>query len=350
MNNAVLAPSFFSPPDPNQNNWAEHWVNNLLEWKKLLQFALRGYNSTELEQAMMAESLHPLVWIGNYENHFSRQSIQTSDVFKIYKHIFQLLTELRIELEQRGIVEIEMGEVVIEPSDYAVGFHKSVQQSYYQFLLAMTFIASEPNHVMAISFNETRDLKPCVIRSNVTAHLKECDREEIFDRNTEVIVEFVNNPECLLKILDPVEIWISGLMRLDEAACRFAIESNTNLLFYEKLCKDQYLQVRLEKWRFGSAFFIQKDKPDVLYDKGQVKRLLRVFAETIAKESLSEVHALRDGKSGSAAPLIRKRDGAKAMRRTINGACRLHYWEYEGIGLEFANITIEHDDYFISDS
>ena len=350
MHNAVLAPSFFAPPDSNKSNWIEQWIDNLWKWSTFLQFGMTGYKSSELESVLFSEGLHPQIWITNYKQQCDEQSVEIKDVVRTYNHILQSLHEIEPELDRCGIIEIEPGAIIIEPADYENGLHPRVKNCFYHLVLAMTFILTGKGSIMAISQHETLGQKQVVIRSKVTTLSVESHGEKILERNTEAKVELVDNPDFALKFLDPVDLWTIGITNRDKNCCRFAIECNTRMLFNEAVCKDVHIQARLTRWKFGPEFFAQKDKPDIFYDPSQVKRLLRVLAEAIATESTDKAHALRIGNSGGAPPRIRQRDGAKAIRKDINLAIHLHYWERDGKGPEFANITIEHDDYYIADS
>ena len=214
----------------------------------------------------------------------------------------------------------------------------------------MTYIVKEQGSVIAISQLDAQRQNNVVIRSTIMAESGEPNGGETLEYPVETQVIFIGNPDFGMKFIDPCDLWITGFTNSDERCCQFAIECITRMLFNEAVCKDGHIQERLTRWKFGPEFFVQKDKPDIFYDPSQVKRLLRVLAEAIATESSSKKHALRIGNSGGTPPRIRQRDGAKAIRKNINGAIHLHYWERDGKGPEFANITVEHDDYYISDS
>ncbi len=71
---------------------------------------------------------------------------------------------------------------------------------------------------------------------------------------------------------------------------------------------------------------------------------LRAISETIDKQNMRAVHALRTGSGGNAPQRIRQgNDEAKAWRRDVDHEYHLHYWETkEGI-IELASIGVHND-------
>ena len=77
----------------------------------------------------------------------------------------------------------------------------------------------------------------------------------------------------------------------------------------------------------------------------EVDKLLRGLAETYDGIAVHKSHKLRTDKKGGSPQQIRGADGAKGMRRPIDAACHLHYWERPDNRIEFANVTTKHDDF-----
>ena len=76
--------------------------------------------------------------------------------------------------------------------------------------------------------------------------------------------------------------------------------------------------------------------------------VLRAAAETIDKQNLAAVHALRTGPSGNNPRRRRTIDDAKACRRDIDREYHLHYWELPEGDIEFASVG-PHNDFSIPD-
>jgi len=72
--------------------------------------------------------------------------------------------------------------------------------------------------------------------------------------------------------------------------------------------------------------------------------LLDVILDAVLGRKLAQVHALRSSKGGDSAGRTRGDD--KAMRRDVDVAMRLHYWELPGRRVELVKI-VSHDDFTI---
>lgn len=70
-------------------------------------------------------------------------------------------------------------------------------------------------------------------------------------------------------------------------------------------------------------------------------KILRAIIETVDKQKLSDVHALRSGTGGSDSQL--KRGSDKAQRRDIDRDLHLHYWECAHGRVELASVVIHND-------
>lgn len=73
-------------------------------------------------------------------------------------------------------------------------------------------------------------------------------------------------------------------------------------------------------------------------------KILRAIVESMNKNNLQAVHALRRGIAGGDAPQTRGAD--KAQRRDIDKTFHLHYWETESGSIELASV-VHHNDYSI---
>ena len=73
---------------------------------------------------------------------------------------------------------------------------------------------------------------------------------------------------------------------------------------------------------------------------------LRAIVETIDKKNLAAVHALRTGLGGNNPQRKRTIDDAKALRRDIDHAYHLHYWELPQGNVELASVG-PHNDFSI---
>jgi len=73
-------------------------------------------------------------------------------------------------------------------------------------------------------------------------------------------------------------------------------------------------------------------------------RILRSISETMNKERLADVHALRTGNGGDSPQ--RRRGNDKAQRRDIDREFHLHYWDCEDDTVEIASV-VYHNDFSI---
>jgi hypothetical protein len=81
-------------------------------------------------------------------------------------------------------------------------------------------------------------------------------------------------------------------------------------------------------------------------DPGFADRALRAICEAIDKRSLRSIHPLRTGPGGNAPQRRRSFDNAKAWRRDIDHEYHLHYWDLPDGSIELATVGI-HSDYAI---
>ncbi len=93
---------------------------------------------------------------------------------------------------------------------------------------------------------------------------------------------------------------------------------------------------------FGTEFLARSGEVCANVGSVLVGKLLRSMVETLLRQKMNDVHALRENRGGGAPQ--RKRGDDKAWRRDIDREFHLHYWEREQGLIEFGWIGPHNDE------
>lgn len=115
--------------------------------------------------------------------------------------------------------------------------------------------------------------------------------------------------------------------------CEFAGRSNKPLSLGE---------IELS-YNFHPEFLPSAKNLGFLNEETKMEKLVRTCVDALNEERNDQVHAIRENKGGSTRALIRKFDGAKALRRNLDKFYRLHYWK-KGKRVEFAIVVPHNED------
>lgn len=138
------------------------------------------------------------------------------------------------------------------------------------------------------------------------------------------------------RLQNPVALWRDAE---DDESYRSALD----IYIHQKTYDQDEIRI---SWSFGPEFISGLKRLEFLSKHEEIAKLLRALAETILNENLRTTHSLRIGKGGNDPQRIRKRDGAKALRKDIDREFHLHYWRISG-EIQFAWVAYPHDDFYI---
>ncbi len=138
--------------------------------------------------------------------------------------------------------------------------------------------------------------------------------------------------------LEPVEIWMHE--EKYENAIRISVVRSE-----QRLGRDT--PDDSPPFKLGTEFARSIRESGTDQTPARVRALLRACVETILGENMGATHALREGPEPARPPIVRARDGARAMRRDVDYEFHLHYWVTE-TGPEFSRV-VTHNDFRIAE-
>ncbi len=139
--------------------------------------------------------------------------------------------------------------------------------------------------------------------------------------------------------LDEITLWLeadcheTAIMAVQLAVYKDRLERGVNLAWEAA-----------PGFAFGRTFIASVKEQVQANPRRLLRRIVRAMVETIEGRQLSDVHALRENRSGNSPQ--RMRDGDKAWRRDIDREYHLHYWERADNLIEFASVG-PHNDFSI---
>ena len=334
-----------TPPEYGSTDDAHRYIETLLEWRKLLDEPwVTIYMSERSSDALVCDGLYP--FHPNLKKLFSVNGIVEYDVNTVNRVVETLLQQRGSSFETHFKVrDVLTEDLSIEPDILRLSAGDELQLDLARCLTLIAMLRHYCRESIHAHTLILRHAPRQVATVRAIIHEIEHDRDdlgalptypEVFDGDVLICDDFKGLIECF----DEASILVNSTDNVGlETAVRIA------------LYKSQIERGGNPDWddlqglRIGREFF--RSAKEVCGAAGGVlpKRILRAIVETLNKENMSAVHALKISSHGNDRPRLRGTDGA--MRRDIDRNHHLHYWSCSNGIVELASVNFPHDNFWI---
>lgn len=322
---------------------AHRYVDTLLDWSKLLDEPwVAIYMSERASELLFAECLYPLR--DHLKKLFHAHGIVEYDVNTVARIADRLLTITPSFETYYRLRDVLTENVETDPDILRLTTHDGLQSDLAR---CVTLIAILRKHCLQPLGGHSlilRETPMQVIKVKAKVHELEHERDdlpplpcppEFFEGEVLVCDDFRGLIACL-----------------DETAILIGASDNigVKLSIRIALFKHEIAQGEDPDWGNTSVPLIgpefRETSQRCCADNGASlpPRILRSIVETIKKQNLRAVHALRSGSGGDDPQ--RKRGSDKAQRRDIDREFHLHYWDCADGTVELASV-VYHKDFSI---
>lgn len=319
------------------------YVDTLLDWSKLLKADwVEIYMSERASEVLSSDGLYPLK--EHLQKLFNTHGIVEYDVNTVVKIVYSLLAHTPSFETHYRVKDVLCENLETTPDVIRLALHDKLRSDLARCITLLAILRKHCSQPLGGHTLILRNAPQQIIQ--VKAHILylEHSREDIpelpcppafFEGEVLVCDDF----QSLINSLDETAILIGASDDLGiELAIRIA------------LFKNDIAQRDLPYWdnvsvlRIGGKFRELCQKICANQGDAVPPKILRAIVETVKKNNLSAVHALRTGEGGNNPQ--RKRGLDKAQRRDIDKELHLHYWECADGKIELASV-VYHNDFSI---
>ena len=316
------------------------YVETLLDWSKLLDEPWVAIHISErAPRALVEDGLYPLRT--QLKELFNEHGVVEYDVNTVARIAEQLLRVTPSFETYYRVKDVLSDQLETLPDVLRLTTHDGLQSDLARCILLIAILrkhCSQPpgGHSLIL-----REAPKQVIHVRAQVLYLEHDRDDIstlpsppefFEGDVLACDDFRGLIECL-----------------DEAAILVGASDNPGieLAIRIALYKDSIAQGESPDWssamnsRIGAKF--RESCQQCCADQGDAlpPKILRSIVETINRQNLSAVHALRTGPGANDPQQMRDKD--KAIRRDIDREFHLHYWDCEDGTIELASVAYHND-------
>ena len=332
------------PSEESSVDAIHRYVDTLLDWHQLLEKRwVAIYMSTQASEALFADGLYPLR--NHLKNLFAANRVERADSNTVAIVVDALLQRTPSFETYFGVREVLTEKLSTDPDTSRLAAGNTLQADLDRCLILIAILRRYCGESIRAHSLILRHAPSQVVTVRVIVHEVDHDRNDLSELPTcpemfkgDVLI--CDDFRGLVQCLDESSIFVNSTDNVGlETAIRVA------------LYKSRLGRGEIPDWddlrglRIGRDFF--RSAKEVCGVAGSVlpKRLLRAIVETLNRENMRAVHALRIGTHGNDPQRMRGTDGA--MRRDIDRDHHLHYWSCGNGIVELASVNYPHDNYWI---
>ncbi len=328
------------PRPVNTADEVHKYVDTLLDWSKLLDEPWVAIHLSEgAAEALFADGLYPLR--DQLRTLFNNHGIVEYDVNTVARVADKLLTVTPSFETYYRVKDVLAESVGTDPDIIKLTTHDGLQSDLARCVILIAILRKHCRQPLAGHSLILRSAPSPIVKVRAQIHVVEHERDDLpelpsppeyFEGNVLVCDDF----KGLVRCLDEGAILTKAS---DDLGAELAIKI---ALFKDSLAKGQDPNWSdTEVPAIGHGFL--ETCRQCCRDQGGMLalRILRAVVETIQKQNMNAVHALRTGKGGNDPQRMRRRD--RAQRRDIDYEFHLHYWACATGTIELASV-VHHND------
>ena len=319
------------------------YVDTLLDWSKLLDAHwVDIYMSERASGSLLEADLYPQ---GEHlKKLFNTHGIIEYDVNTVMKIVNSLLKRTpSFEMHYR-VKDVWCENLETDPDVIRLALHNELRSDLARCITLLAILRKHWPQPLGGHTLILRNAPQQIIQ--VKAHIL------YLDHSREDIPELPCPPACFEGDVLVCDDFQSLINSLDETAILIGASDDLGieLAIRIALFKNDIAQDELPDWDdvpvpiIGEKFRELCQKICANQGDAVPPKILRAIVETVKKNNLSAVHALRTGEGGNNPQ--RKRGLDKAQRRDIDRELHLHYWECADGKIELASV-VYHNDFSI---
>ncbi len=322
---------------------AFHYIDTLEAWRKLFcEPWIAIFMSERASESLFDDDLFPLP--KHLEKLFNAHGITEYDANTFATFANRILTTTPYFESHYRINDVLWDRVETDPDVIRLTNHANLQSDLTRCIVLFAVLRKHCSEAVGGHSLILREAPKQVIRIRAHIHELEHAREDIpvlpappefFEGDALVCDDFMGLVDCL-----------------DEAAILVGASDDQGIVLAVRIAlfKNAIAQSASPNWSnvivptIGPKF--RNLCQQICADQGASvpTKILRSIVETLQKQNLRAVHALRTGPGGNDPQKQRGTD--KAQRRDIDRELHLHYWERADGTIELASV-VYHDDFSI---
>lgn len=322
---------------------AHHYVKTILDWSKYLDERwVDIYMSEHAAEALLEDGLYPIYdQLTQFFNTNGISDYAANDIVLVVNKLLQLTPYFETYFKVRDMLAEQ---TVTDPDILGPHSGANLQSNLTQCVVLIAILRGYCQRPILEHFLILRHAPSRIVQVQALVHELEHDRTDLneipkspklFKGDISVCDDFRGLIECL----DESEIFRN-------ATDNFGIEIAIRIALYKSRIESQEEPEwkEIPNLRIGRLF--HQTAKDICSGQANpfCKRVLRAIVETLEKDKLSAMRALRTGPGGNDPQRMRDKD--KAQRRNIDNDYRLHYWQCEDGMIELASV-VPHNDFSI---
>ena len=324
-------------------NDAYRYVSTLLHWKKLLDEPwIAIYMSQRASEVLIEDSLFPL--IGKLKDLFQTHGITEYDVKDVATVVNRLLMITPSFETYYRLRDVLTEHLETEPDILKLTTFQGLQTDLARCVVLIAILRKHCSQPLGGNSLILREAPKKVVKIRAQIHCLEHDRNDIPDLPSppqffEGDVLACDDFKGLIECLDEASVLIGASDDLGvELAIRIALFKNDLARGEEPDWENSPVS------SIGTEFRQKCQSCCSAQGSSLPPKILRSIVETVQRENLRDVHALRRELGGNSPQLTRGLD--KAQRRDIDSEFHLHYWECADGTIELASV-VYHNDFSI---
>ncbi len=320
------------------------YIETLLDWKKLLDepwFAI--YMSKETPYSLTYDNRYPS--ITQLKKLFSTHGIKEYDVATVSTVVDRLLQVTPSFETYYQLVNVLPEPLETEPDIFELTTSDALKEDLARCVVLIAILRNYCSETIGGHFLILRNVPKDVIKVRAQIHDLEHHRNDISDLPSppkvfEGDVLVCDDFKGLVKYLDESTVLVQAS---DDLGVELAIRIALFKYALEKREEPDWGNNLVPN--IGNEFRERCQRICRKQDASLPRKILRSIVETIRRDNMQDVHAIRT-KLGGNSPQ-RKRGLDKAQRRDIDTEFHLHYWECaDGKSIELASV-VYHNDFSI---
>ena len=319
------------------------YIDALLDWRQLLKEPwIAVYMSARATESLLCDGMYPLR--DSLKLLFRTHGVMHADVNTVAMLVDNLL-QITPSLETLfGVEDVLTEELSTEPDVLKLSRGKRVQSDFERCLTLIAILRQHCGDLFQDHFFVLRNAPESHVRVQARILTIEHERDdldgiptypELFKGNVLVCDDF----RGLIRCLDASKVLVDSKDHL-------GLETAISIALYKSRLK----RGENPEWsdfgdlRIGHQF-LRTIEETLGASSALPGKILRAIVDTVDRENMAAVHALRTGPHGNDPQRMRGNDGA--MRRDIDQDYHLHYWSCGNGIVELASVNYPHHNYWI---
>ena len=247
------------------------------------------------------------------------------DVYRVVAGIMARLAKI----EDQGISEVLVSEIVVAPEIKAVGKQLSHLCDLLSLVAVRSVCAGEISSTIFTLVPPSSALVEVIACVDLIATAPGCD--EIESGRYSYNIPLTSCAGDFLIDISAVKLAVDGF-----------IEAAIALLLWQGDRTVDLKELKGSGWILGPAFLGSVQKCGMTTNAGRMASMLHAILVVIQGVDLRRVHALRVGSGGGEDQRTRQVDDARAWRADVDDEIHLHYWR-AGSKIEFSCLVFHND-------